>query len=328
MQTNYKLILPVAVTLLLFVVFKVAEHSSTEKEAERPAMATNQASILPFSTNNNAIEPENNVMDDTAPQRIRPVRINNNIFFAGEQMPLYDLEVRERFDREILVNTFWHSNTMLNYKLANKYFGVIEPILAEYGVPDDFKYLAIAESGLRNVVSPAGAAGFWQFMKKTGVDYDLEINGEVDERYHLELATAAACQYLLEAKRKFGTWTLAAASYNMGMAGINNKLEEQKVDNYYDLYLNRETSRYIFRVMAYKLVFEDPKAFGYHFTEEDLYDNYAYKEVIVTDSIDDLAQYAIDRGTNYKILVTLNPWLVGKSLTISAGNSYIIRLPY
>ena len=216
---------------------------------------------------------------------------------------------------------------MLNYKLAHKYFADIEAILKQNGVPADFKYLAVAESGLRNVVSPAGAAGFWQFLKSTGLEYGLEINNEVDERYDYEKATLAACKYLKDAKAKFGSWTLAAASYNVGMGKLDQRLEEQKVDNYYDLYLNSETSRYIFRILSYKMVFENPKKFGFHFKASDLYEPFEYKKVVVENSIPDLAQFAIDNGTTYKMLKIVNPWLTSTKLTISTGNSYVIKIP-
>ena len=325
MKGYRKLLLPIVITLVIFSAFKVAEMQYTGQV--EMGQATVQAGLLPLKVTTTAQLPHEVELDANTPQRVHPVRITGSIFFADELVPLEENDIRERFDRELLVNTFWHSNTILNYKLAKKYFGVIEPILYEYNVPQDFKYLAIAESGLRNVVSPAGASGFWQFMKKTGIGYDLEINSEVDERYHLEKATRAACEYLLEAKSKFGTWTLAAASYNMGMGGLNDKITKQKVDNYYDLYLNTETSRYVFRVLAYKMVFENPKDFGFYIQEDDLYEEINSRTVIVTNSIDDLAQYAIDRGTNYKTLKLLNPWLRSNSLTISEGNSYEIKIP-
>jgi len=324
MEKHKKWLMPVFVTAVTLILFKTLVMSLTNHS--KPLPKAKLAGLSLFST----CEEDNNSIKEielTAPQRIHPVRISGKILFAGEEVPLYDREVRERFDRELLVNTFWHSNTMLNYKLSNKYFKDIERILEENGVPSDFKYLAVAESGLRNVVSPAGATGFWQFLKSTGLSYDLEINNEVDERYDYEKATLAACKYLKEAKEKFGSWTLAAASYNVGMGKLNQRLSEQKVDNYYDLYLNSETSRYVFRILSFKMVFENPKEFGFHFKDGDLYEPYEYKNVIVEKSIPDLAQFAIDNGTTYKMLKIVNPWLISNKLTVSAGNSYVIKIP-
>lgn len=316
--------MPVFVTFVTLVLFKTMLLGLTE--TNKPSPNTRIAGMNLFS---NCEEAETKSLGDDleAPQRIHPVRISGDVFFANEMVPLNDQEVRERFDRELLVNTFWHSNTMLNYKLASKYFDDIENILAEEGVPTDFKYLAVAESGLRNVVSPAGAAGYWQFMKSTGLEYGLEINNEVDERYDYVKATYAACEYLKDAKARFGSWTLAAASYNVGMAKLSKRLSEQQVDDYYDLYLNSETSRYVFRILAYKMVFENPSKFGFDFIPSDLYEPYQYYKLIVENSIPDLAQFAIDNGTTYKMLKVVNPWLTDKKLTISTGNSYIIKIP-
>lgn len=324
MKKQNKWLMPIfvtAVTLILFQTLLVNFNNNS-----KPLPKAKMAGIMLFS---NCAEEESvkREVELTAPQRIHPVRISGIVAFAGEQVPLEDREVRERFDRELLVNTFWHSNTMLNYKLANKYFNDIEKILKENGVPADFKYLAVAESGLRNVVSPAGATGFWQFLKSTGQEFDLEINNEVDERYDYEKATLAACKYLKEAKAKFGTWTLAAASYNVGMGRLNQRLNEQKVENYYDLYLNSETSRYVFRILSYKMVFENPSEFGFNFKKGDLYQPYEYKNVLVEKSIPDLAQFALDNGTTYKMIKVVNPWLISDKLTVSAGNSYTIKIP-
>jgi hypothetical protein len=323
MKNQSKWLMPVFVTLVTLILFKSVLMSLTD--ANRPDPQTRIGGMNLFS---NCAEAPAAMNDDfTAPQRIHPVRISGEVFFANEKVPLIDQEVRERFDRELLVNTFWHSNTMLNYKLASKYFKEIDAILTENGVPSDFKYLAVAESGLRNVVSPAGASGFWQFLKATGLEYGLEINNEVDERYDYAKATLAACKYLIDAKKKFGSWTLAAASYNVGMGKLNQRLEEQQVSSYYDLYLNSETSRYVFRILSYKMLFENPKKFGFHFKPIDLYEPYDYKNVIVENSIDDLAQFAIDNGTSYKMLKVVNPWLTSTKLTVSEGNSYVVQIP-
>lgn len=249
------------------------------------------------------------------------------ISFAGESVPLSDPDIYERIDRELHVNTYWQSNSLLTFKRANKYFPIIEPILAKNGVPDDFKYLAVIESGLRNVVSPAGAAGYWQFMKTSGKEFGLEINSEVDERYHLEKATEAACKYLLAAKEKFGTWTLAAASYNMGMGGLNKQLTRQKEDDYYDLLLNSETSRYVMRILALKEIMESPKEYGFNFREKDLYKLDSVKIVTVDTAILDFADFAQERNLSYKTLKYHNPWLRQSYLKNVSKKTYEIKLP-
>ncbi|MBL4887257.1 MAG: lytic transglycosylase domain-containing protein, partial [Flavobacteriaceae bacterium] len=191
--------------------------------------------------------------------------------FADEVISLKDPNIKERFDRELLVNTYWQSNGLLLFKRANKYFPIIEPILKRYGIPDDFKYIAVIESGLQNVVSPAGARGFWQIMPATGKEKGLEVNKNVDERYHLEMATEVACKYFLEAKNRLGTWMLAAASYDTGQSGMSRRLEEQQVDSYFDLLLGEEAGRYLFRVLALKEIMTQPKKYGFNFREKDLY---------------------------------------------------------
>ncbi|MEZ4916916.1 MAG: lytic transglycosylase domain-containing protein [Chitinophagales bacterium] len=321
MKSTNKWLMPVFVTLITILVF----YSALKKIGEntKPTPKRTYASLGLFSSGTTA---DGNTIN--APQRVHPIRISGDVSFVGESVPLKDQEVRERFDRELLVNTFWHSNTLLNYKLANKYFSIIDEILKENNVPLDFKYLAVAESGLRDVVSPAGAAGFWQFLESTGKHYGLEINSEVDERYHLEKATKAACDYLKEGKGKFGSWTLAAASYNVGMGKLEKRLGEQKVENYYDLYLNSETSRYIFRILSYKMVFENPDKFGFHLRKSDLYEPFKTKDVLIESSIADLAQFAQDNNTNYKMLKLANPWLRSDKLTVRDGKSYIIKIPY
>jgi hypothetical protein len=234
--------------------------------------------------------------------------------FAGEKAPLNIYDVRERFDRELLVNANLHSSTILIMKRANRAFPIIEPILAKYNVPDDFKYLAVIESALTNAVSPSGAKGFWQFLPDTAREKGLEVNDIVDERYHLEKSTEAACKYLLSAKEKFGSWTLAAASYNGGMNGVGKKIDEQMVGNYYDLLLTDETSRYVFRILALKEIMKNPNQYGFDISKQDLYENLPTKKVEIDSSITDLAQFAKTQGVNYKILKLHNPWLRDKKL--------------
>jgi membrane-bound lytic murein transglycosylase D len=259
--------------------------------------------------------------------KIFALNLPDEIDFAGEEVPLQLIDVREKMDRELLVNTYWQSQTLLLLKRSHRWFPVIESILKEEGVPEDFKYLALIESGLMNVVSPAGATGYWQLMKDAAKERGLEINSEVDERYHVELSTRAACAYLKEAHDKFGSWTLAAASYNMGMAGVKNQLDRQKATNYYDLVLNDETSRYVFRIVAAKLILSNPKQFGFHFRNEDLYGPLRYKEIEVTASIENMADFAFEHGINYKTLKFMNPWLRDTYLPNSSGKVYRIKIP-
>ncbi len=247
--------------------------------------------------------------------------------FAGEDVPMEFFDVYESFDREILVNTFWQSQTLLFIKRANRYFPAIEPILEEYGVPDDFKYLALAESGLTNAISPANAVGFWQFLAGTAKDYGLEVNREIDERYHLEKSTVAACRFLLESYTKYESWTMAAASYNAGRRGMDNQINIQKETDYYDLLLNEETRRYIFRILAIKTILEDPSSYGFHLDESELYHPVKWFEVEVDTKVEDFADFAKEFNTNYKMLKYFNPWLRRPHLTNSSGKTYFIRLP-
>lgn len=252
-----------------------------------------------------------------------PAEIN----FAGEKAPLQIADVRERLDRELLVNANLHATTLLILKRANRAFPVIEPILKKYGVPDDFKYLAVIESGLVNVVSPAGARGVWQFMPETGKEKGLEVNDVVDERYHLEKSTEAACKYLLDAKNKFGSWTLAAASYNGGVGGVNKQITFQGVTDYYDLLLTEETSRYVFRILALKEIMQNPTKYNFNLKPADLYPVIPTKKVEVTASVPDLATFAKDNGINYKVLKIHNPWLRDRKLDVAAGKSYTLEIP-
>jgi peptidoglycan lytic transglycosylase D len=250
-----------------------------------------------------------------------------NIDFAGENAPLSVSDVHERFDRELTVNVNLHATTELVIKRANRVFPVIEPILKKNGVPDDFKYLAVIESGLVNVTSPSGAKGVWQFMPETAKQMGMEINEGVDERYHLEKSTQLACDYLLKAKAKFGNWTMAAASYNGGMNGMDRFMEAQKVSDYYDLLVNEETSRYVFRILALKEIMQNQQKYGYVVPAEVLYKQIPTKKIEVTANIDDLATFAIAQGINYKILKIHNPWLRDKNLMVKPGKVYTIEIP-
>ena len=251
----------------------------------------------------------------------------DSIEFAGEYAPIYANDIWERYDKEIHKNVYWQSNTLFYFKRANKYFPIIEPILEKNNIPNDFKYLAIIESGLENVVSPAGAAGFWQFMKGTAKDRGMEVNSEVDERYNLEISTQKACEYLQEAYDKFDSWTMAAASYNVGMNGTTRRSKEQNSDNYYDLLLPTETSRYIFRLLAIKEIFENQSKYGFVVRSSDLYKYPDTKKIILSQSNVNLANYSDSLGVNYKILKEFNPWLRDKKLTNKSSKRYTIILP-
>ena len=258
---------------------------------------------------------------------IKALKLTSYMELAGEAVPLEKTDIRERMDRELLVNTYWQSNGLLLIKRANKFFPIIEPILAENGIPDDFKYLALAESGFLNVKSHAGAAGFWQFMRTTAKEYGLEVNKNVDERYNLELATKMATRYLKKAKEKFGSWTLAAAAYNAGSARINKRLTEQKVSNYYDLLLNIETSRYVFRILALKEVISNPKKYGFVYDTEDLYTLPKTYTIEVTTPIASIPDFAKEHNVTYKELKLANPWLRETKLVNVSGKKYYIKIP-
>ena len=247
--------------------------------------------------------------------------------FAGERVPLEDPDVYERMDRELLVNTYWQSNTLLLLKRAHKYFPVIEPILKEEGIPDDFKYVAVIESSLTNAVSPAGARGFWQIMESTGKELGLEINDNVDERYNIEKSTRVAADYLKKSKKQLGSWTLAAAAYNAGNYGINRQRARQEVDEYYDLLLGEETGRYIFRVLALKEIMTNPEKYGFNFREKDLYKDVPSYKIKVDTPVTDFAKFAKKFDINYKILKIHNPWLREAHLNNRSRKEYLIELP-
>lgn len=247
--------------------------------------------------------------------------------FAGEPVPLQNPDIRQRMDRELLVNTYWQSNGLLLIKRAHKYFPIIEPILKKNGVPDDFKYLAVAESGLQQIVSPAGATGFWQLMKGSGKELGLEINANVDERYNIEKATQAACDYLKESKNKFGSWTLAAAAYNAGNRGISHQQERQDVHDYYDLLLGIETSRYVFRIIALKEILSHPYKYGFNYSSKDLYHLVPTHTVKIDTAVSDFARFAKHFNINYKILKIHNTWLREAHLNNKSHKVYAIKIP-
>jgi len=258
---------------------------------------------------------------------ISSLPIPNKLEFCGERVPLEDFDVRERLDREFLVNAYWHSATFLYLKRANRWFPVIEPILKKNNIPDDFKYMAVAESGLINSVSSEGATGFWQLIESVAKQYGLEVNKQVDERYNVERSTQAACNYLSDAYSKFGNWTLVAASYNDGKNGIANQIERQKTKNYYNMYLNEETYRFVARIISLKEIFKNPSNYGFYFSEKDLYPRIETFEVKVNYPIKDLADFAIKNEINYKFLKIFNPWLRDNFLKNKSHKVYTIQIP-
>lgn len=261
------------------------------------------------------------------PQVIKSVPIADYVDLAGEPVPIHRHDVKERLDRELMVNSYWHSNTIQNIKMAHRFFPTIERILAEEGVPDDFKYLAVAESDLRLKTSYAGAKGYWQFMKATGKQYKLEINDEVDERYHIEKSTRAAAKYIKWMKNKFGSWTSAAAAYNVGPTRFKRILAEQGSDNYYDLNLNDETSRYVFRVLAFKYILANQEKYGFYIPDEEKYQPISnYYTVTVKKSIPNWSTFAKEKGVSYRDLKIYNPWLIDSKLTV-INNTYLVKIP-
>ena len=264
---------------------------------------------------------------DQMDQNIHDIKLPDSMTFCGEPIPLDRFYVRESLEREILVNAHLHSSTLLMLKRTTRWFPVLKPIMQKNGLPDDFIYLAMIESALTNAVSPSKAVGFWQFLEGTGKEYNLEINKEVDMRYNQELETVAACKFLKDSYRRWGSWITAAAAYNCGNGRISKTMDEQRVTSYFDMILPNETERYVYRLLAFKLITEDPAKYGYHISDEGWYQPLEYKTITVTESIPDLVDFAINHGTNLKMLKYYNPWLRGTSLTISEGNSYSIKLP-
>lgn len=255
-------------------------------------------------------------------------RLPEKMTFAGEDVPLDRWDIKERLDREVLFNFYGQANILFLMKLSNRYFPIISERLKANGVPDDFKYLCVAESNLvSTALSRSGAVSFWQFMNATAPGYNLKVNQEVDERYNIEKATDAACQYLKQAYAKFGSWTAAAASYNCGQAGYNNQAIQQRTKNYYDLLLPEETNRYIFRILAFKHLLQNAEDLGFKLSDEEKYEEIPYRTVRIDSSVSDLVQFAINNGTTYKMLRLMNPWIRGKSLTVSNGNGYELKLP-
>jgi len=278
---------------------------------------------------NNTTTTANEFLDQDFPQgyKITSPEIPNYLEFAGEKIPTENFEVFERMDREFISNTYYHSATILALKRAARWFPVIEPILKKNNIPDDFKYLCVAESNMENVVSPAGASGFWQFMKEAGQKYGLEINSLIDERYDVWKSTEAACKYLKDSYEMFGNWTLSAASYNMGQDGVALQMERQKAKDYFNLVINSETSRFVARIVSLKYILQNPEAYGFDIKDDNKYKPIEYYEIKLDSSVSDFPDYAKSLGINYFILKMYNPWLRDNYLTNNSKQVYMIKLP-
>jgi len=299
-KKGWRVLLPALVTLNIFVLILMLASAKPGKDDDRK--------------------------DEDA--RYEAVPLPEKVSFAGEPMPLDRFYVKEALDRELLSNAYFHSQTIRYIKTAPRYFSIIEPILKEHGIPDDFKYLAVAESGLNpRAVSPARAVGFWQLMEGTGLDYGLEINSEVDERYHIEKATHVACEYIKDAYEKFGSWTMVAAAYNRGMNGVEREMERQKENDYYDLLITTETARYVYRIVAIKLLLENPEKYNFYIDKDDIYPSIPTQEVEITGSVDNFAEYAGEHGLSYKVFKDFNPWLRENKLTYSGKKRYWVKIP-
>lgn len=292
---------------LIALIFSACDQNTNEK---------NQISVL---SSDDSLKQQKNTFI--------PPKLPSSIIFATENIPLKSLDVKEGLDRELVVNNFWHSNTFFYFKRAYRWFPLMEKILNKEGVPTDFLYLAVIESGLIQATSPSGAKGFWQFMPTTAKDYGLEVNAYIDERMHIAKSTRAACKYLKKAYDKLGSWVLAAAGYNRGVYGISSAMDTQEVDNFFDLRLNEETSRYVYRILALKLIMETPEKYGFYFKDSDLYLPYETKAVKVSKSIPDLIAWSADHNITIKILKILNPWIKGERLFVSPNKTYEILLP-
>ena len=255
-----------------------------------------------------------------------PVPIPAHLDFCGEAVPLDAFGIKERLDRELLVNSYWGSQTLLILKRSASYFAVIDPILSSYDIPSDLRYLAVAESALQPARSSAGAQGIWQWMPNSAREMGLQVDDEIDERLNLEKSTDAACRYLREAKERFGSWTLAAAAYNRGMNGLARAMEDQQVHSYYDLHLNTETSRYLLRILAFKSILEHPRIYGFELDEKDKYSFPQTKTTRISAGIPDLGAFAREMGSSYHVIKSLNPWILGNSLPASE-EGYQLKTP-
>ena len=291
------------------------------------ALALGAGISIPVLVGSTCLSEQHSVQSEV-PYCVTPPTVPEQAIFDGDTIDLRRYDRRERMDREMMSFTYMHSTTMLMLKRANRYFPIIEPLLKANGIPDDFKYLMVIESNLNNIArSPAGAAGLWQFMPATGREFGLEVNDNVDERYHIEKATVAACKYFKQAYAKYGDWMAVSAAYNAGQGRISSQLEKQLASHAMDLWLVEETSRYMFRLLAAKEIFNNPQRYGFLLKREHLYPPIPYKEVTVNTSIDDLNDYAKSQGITYAQLRDANPWLRDTSLKNKTGKTYILYIP-
>ncbi|NBB88431.1 MAG: transglycosylase SLT domain-containing protein [Bacteroidetes bacterium] len=297
-------------------------------------IASGGISLLILSSSENPVKTsdkkEGTETDISAlPQRIASANINKTYSFAGELLPMEDFDVRERLDKELTVNSYYHSSTLILLKRSRRYFDIIDPILRENGIPSDFKYLAVAESALSNATSPAGAKGFWQFMKTTGRAYGLEINSAIDERFHLEKATRAACKLIKNYKERFGTWSLAALAYNGGETRIARSLRQQRAEYFYQLNLNTETMRYLFRIVALKEIMSQPSRYGYEIEEKDYYPDLPLYETLTVDTtIADLGAFCEKQEISYRKFKVYNPWILNSHLPNASRRTYKLKIPF
>ena len=259
--------------------------------------------------------------------RIVPLPVPDTLDFAGEDVPLDIFYVKESLDKELSVNTYWHSSTLQLIRKSTRWFPLIDSILKANDIPIDFRYIPLIESNLSNVISPAKAVGFWQLMKGTAKDYGLEVTKEVDERYDVTKSTEAACKYLKKAYERLGNWTLVAASYNAGVRRITSLMEKQKADNFYDLLLPTETNRYIYRILAIKLIITNPEYYSFYIDNEDYYKPLPYQTVTIRGKIKNWADFAKEHGITYRLLKYYNPWLRQSYLTNRKKKTYNIKLP-
>lgn len=291
----------------------------------RLLMALSVVFVFPFSACSNT---NRQVPDSLGTHLFSPVELPTKLTFADEKVPMEYFDVRENLDRELLSTIYFHSQTIRYIKNAPRYFSIIEPILKANGVPEDFKYLCVAESGFDpKAVSPAKAVGLWQIVESAAKENGLEINAEIDERYHIEKSTEAACRILKSAYLKFGSWSMVAASYNGGRTFIVRQIVNQKVTSYYDLLFGEETTRYVFRILAFKLVMENPDKYGFRIEKNQIYPIIKTKTVEVNGPVSDWASFAIEKGINYKILKMFNPWLRDTLLKNPTRKTYTIKIP-
>lgn len=264
----------------------------------------------------------------TTLQPVISPEVPSHITFAGKKIDFDPIDMWERLDRELTAISYTHGNTLLALKRANRYFPIMKPILRSEGIPEDMIYLAVIESTLNpRALSPAKAAGMWQFIPSTAKEYGLEVGTEVDERYDIEKSTRAAARYLKNAYNRYGNWESVAASYNGGMARISNELSAQKVNSAYDLWLADETMRYMFRLLAMKMIMESPSTYGFQLRPDQLYQPIKYKEVKVNGPVADWPQWALDHGIDYMTLREHNSWIRSKSLTNKSGKTYTVKIP-